>query len=36
MFEDEHIAGAINISLNDFDRETTRGLDKDRPVLVAY
>ncbi len=34
MFEDEHIEGAINISLKDLDRETTSGLDKDRPVVV--
>ncbi len=34
MFEDEHIEGAINISLKDLDRETTSGLDKDRPVIV--
>ncbi len=34
MFEDEHIVGAINISVKDLDRETTGGLDKDRPVIV--
>ncbi len=34
MFEDEHIEGAINISLKELDRETTRHLDKDRPVIV--
>ncbi len=34
MFEDEHIEGAINISLKDLDRETVRRLDKDRPVIV--
>ncbi len=34
MFEDEHIEGAINISLKDLDRETARRLDKDRPVIV--
>ncbi len=33
-YEDEHIEGAINISLKDLDRETTSGLDKDRPVIV--
>ena len=33
-YEDEHIAGAINISLKDLDRESTSGLDKDRPVIV--
>ncbi len=34
MFEDEHIEGAINISIKDLDRETTSGLDKHRPVIV--
>ncbi len=34
MFEDEHIEGAINISLKDLDPETARRLDKDRPVVV--
>ncbi len=34
MFEDEHIEGAINISVKELDRETTSGLDKDRPVVV--
>ncbi len=34
MFEDEHIEGAINISLKELDRETTSHLDKDRPVVV--
>ncbi len=34
MFEDEHIEGAINISLKDLDRETVGRLDKDRPVVV--
>jgi len=34
MFEDEHIEGAINISLKDLDRETTSRLDKGRPVIV--
>ncbi len=34
MFEDEHIEGAFNISLKELDRETTSGLDKDRPVIV--
>ena len=36
MFEVETIAGAINFSLMDLDRETTAGLDKDRPALVVY
>ena len=34
MFEDEHIEGAINISLKELDQETTSRLDKDRPVIV--
>ncbi len=34
MFEDEHIEGAINISLKELGRETTRQLDKDLPVIV--
>ncbi len=34
MFEDEHIEGAISIPVKDLDRETTSGLDKDRPVIV--
>ncbi len=34
MFEDEHIEGAINISINELDRETALRLDKDRPVIV--
>ncbi len=34
MFEDEHIEGAVNISVKELDRETTSGLDKDRPVIV--
>ena len=34
MFEDEHIEGAINISVKELDRDTTSGLDKDRPVIV--
>ncbi len=34
MFEDEHIEGAINIPVKELDRETTRDLDKDRPVIV--
>ncbi len=34
MFEDEHIESAINISVKELDRETTNGLDKDRPVIV--
>ena len=34
MFEDEHIEGAVNIPVKQLDRETTSGLDKDRPVIV--
>ncbi len=34
MYQDEHIEGAINISLKELDRETTSRLDKDRPVIV--
>ncbi len=34
MFEDEHIEGAINISVKELDRETTSALDKERPVIV--
>jgi rhodanese-related sulfurtransferase len=34
-YEDEHLPGAINIPLKELDRETTRGLDRGRPV-VAY
>ena len=34
-YEDEHLPGAINIPLKELDRETTRGLDRARPV-VAY
>ncbi len=34
MFENEHIEGAISIPVKDLDRETTSGLDKDRPVIV--
>ena len=34
-YEDEHLPGAINIPLKELDRQTTRRLDRDRPV-VAY
>ena len=34
-FSKEHIANAINIPLKELDRETTRCLDRGRPV-VAY
>ena len=33
-YEDEHLPGAINIPLKSLDRETTRRLDRDRPVIV--
>ena len=34
-YEDEHLPGAVNIPLKELDRETTRGLDRGRPV-IAY
>ncbi|MCP9488145.1 MAG: rhodanese-like domain-containing protein [Gaiellaceae bacterium MAG52_C11] len=34
-YEDEHLPGAINIPLKQLDRETTRALDRGRPV-IAY
>ena len=34
-YEDEHLPGAINIPLKELDRETTRALDRAKPV-VAY
>ncbi len=33
-FEDEHIAGAINIPLKTLGGESTRSLARDRPVVV--
>jgi rhodanese-related sulfurtransferase len=33
-YEDEHLPGAINIPLKALDRETTRQLDRKRPVMV--
>ena len=33
-FEEEHLPGAINIPLKDLDRETTRQLERGRPVIV--
>ncbi len=33
-YEDEHVKGAINISLKRLDRESAKGLDKGRPVIV--
>jgi rhodanese-related sulfurtransferase len=33
-YDDEHLPGAINIPLKELDRETTRVLDRTRPVIV--
>jgi len=33
-YADEHLPGAINIPLKALDRETTRRLDRERPVIV--
>ena len=33
-YEDEHIAGAINIPLKRLDAGSTAGFDRDRPVVV--
>lgn len=33
-YEDEHLPGAINISLKTLDADTTRQLDRGRPVIV--
>ena len=33
-YDEEHLPGAINIPLKQLDRETTAGLDRDRPVIV--
>src|SRR5262249_54262388 len=33
-YADEHLPGAINIPLKELDRETTRRLDRARPVIV--
>jgi len=33
-FEEEHLPGAINIPLKELDRETTRQLERARPVIV--
>jgi rhodanese-related sulfurtransferase len=33
-FEEEHLPGAINIPLKELDRETTRQLERERPVIV--
>ncbi len=33
-YEDEHLPGAINIPLKELDHETTRQLERERPVIV--
>jgi len=33
-YEEEHLPGAINIPLKTLDAETTRRLERDRPVIV--
>ena len=33
-FEEEHLPGAINIPLKTMDAETTRRLERERPVIV--
>jgi rhodanese-related sulfurtransferase len=33
-FDDEHLPGALNIPLKTLDSETTRLLDRNRPVIV--
>ena len=33
-YEDEHLPGAVNIPLKQLNRETTRQLDRARPVIV--
>ena len=33
-YDDEHLPGAINIPLKTIDRETTKQLDRERPVIV--
>ena len=33
-YEEEHLPGAINISLKELNRETARRLDHTRPVIV--
>lgn len=33
-YEDEHLPGALNIPLKTLDRQTTRQLDRERPVIV--
>jgi rhodanese-related sulfurtransferase len=33
-YEEEHLAGAINIPLKELSEETVRQLDRDAPVIV--
>ena len=33
-FQEQHLPGAINIPLKELDRETTRQLERGRPVIV--
>lgn len=33
-YDDEHLPGAINLPLKTIDRETTRQLDRKKPVIV--
>ena len=33
-YEEEHIAGAVNIQLKELDQRAPRELDRDRPVIV--
>lgn len=33
-YEEEHIAGAVNIPLKELDQRAPRELDRDRPVIV--
>ena len=33
-YDDEHLPGAINIPLKTIDREATKQLDRERPMIV--
>ena len=33
-YDEQHLPGAVNIPLKQLDAETTRGLDRSRPVVV--
>jgi len=33
-YQEEHLEGAINIPLKKLTRQTTSGLDKNRPIIV--